>query len=86
MHLREENNFSLVLEPYLSPVTMYCMLKYIETKSSNINMFNIKVMTKKVRLTIRLLCKASINEDGQSYAFSPRITTGSTVKPIFDAT
>ena len=49
-------------------------------------MFYMKVMMKKVPLTIRLLCEASINEDGQSYAFGSRITAGSMVKPVFDAT
>ena len=48
-------------------------------------MFYIKVMTEKVPLPIRLLCKASINGVGDSCAFSPRITAGSIVKPIFDA-
>jgi len=49
-------------------------------------MIYIKVMTKNVPLKIRLLCEASINEVGQSYAFSPRITAGSTAKPVFDTT
>jgi len=49
-------------------------------------MFYVKVMKTKVPLTIRLLCKASMNDAGQPYAFSPQITAGSMVKPIFDAT
>jgi len=86
MYVHKENNFSVVFGLFLIPVTTYCVLKYIEAKSSNINMFHIKVMTKKVPLTIRLLCQASTNDVGQPYAFSPRITARSTVKPIFDAT
>jgi hypothetical protein len=79
-------NFSVVLGPFLFPVTMYCVLKYVEAKSSNINTFYVKVMAEKVPPTIRLLCKAGINGVGQSCAFSPRITAGSIVKPVFDTT
>jgi hypothetical protein len=61
MYLRKEN-FSVFFRPFFFPVTIYCVLKYIEGKSSNINLIYIKVMTKKVPLTIRLLCGANINK------------------------
>jgi hypothetical protein len=45
MCLRKDNNFSVVFGPFLVPVMMFYVLKYIlvEAKSANINMFYIKV-------------------------------------------
>jgi hypothetical protein len=80
------NIFSVVLGQFLFLVTTYCILKYTEAKFSNINTFYIKVVTQIVLPTVRLLCKASRNEAGHSYAFSTRITGRTIVKPVFDAT